>query len=175
MGNPTTPIRVLGARPYPEVRALCHAVKASDPAALRLAAVQLAGGLPGGCVLIPVPGRSGVPGYTLRLSELIRDEMSLLGKSASVEDAIRTNPHPSLNEAKHKGIPPADIPITAAWKDGRTERRIARLITEKGALPVLVDNVVDTGHTARSCALPFRSIGIEEISVAAIGDTFENQ
>lgn len=164
------PIDLIGARPYQTVRDLCHRVKENDPDAIREAALLLAEGLPTPCLLIPVPGHEGRAGYTLCLAKMTRDILTAETKECKVVDALTAEPHPSLCELKHAGKDVNDVRIDIDWVS-RKEKMLLKLYAETAGLQiVIIDNVVDTGKTARACLGRLRAEGIQA-SVAAIGDT----
>lgn len=159
-------LTLIGARPYyEEVRPLCHAVKDGDRDAIREAARRLAGYVPTQAVLIPVPSHGGEAGVTLELCRAIQRETMAALRPALVADVLRSNPHRSFNDLKHEGVTPTEKDITVAWKSFADAERI-RQARRIGYQPVLVDNVVDTGVTARAC---MKVTG--EIPVLCIGDT----
>lgn len=157
---------VICARPYEEVRTLCHTVK-TDPAAAQAAASAMAGGLPDGCVLIPVPSHDGQPGYALTLATFLAVEARKRGKTVHVRPYLVGNRHRSLCEVKHEGGDPAAVKVAFRLRHPVSDRRDLETLTGLGMQPVVIDNVVDTGRTAREA---LRALGTPG-SVAAIGDT----
>ena len=166
-------LKIIGARPYMEVRDLCHKVKEGYLEAIKEAAASLAASLPDECILVPVPGHDGRATYTARLATKIWDEMNLSGKKPCYIDALAADPHPSFCELKHRGEPTDTVKLNTRIL-ARSKKAVRQHCIEKGMPVILIDNVVDTGKTARSAMSPFLSMGIENIKVAAIGDTGEH-
>ena len=171
MNKDLQPLNVIGARPYDEVRGLCHSVKNNDDESIRQAARQIAEALPE-CILIPMPGHLGWPApYTRELVEYIALEMRQDLKRVAWGEAIRTNPHESLCALKHAGKSVDQVKFSARWISGKLKKELLRLVKVLNIPVILVDNVVDTGKTARICMKPFLSAGIKDIRIAAVGDT----
>lgn len=159
-------IRVICARPYEEVRAVCHTVK-TEPSAAQAAAAIMAGDLPDTCVLIPVPSHEGQPGHALTLATFLAIEGRKMGKTVHVRPYLVGNRHRSLCEVKHEGGDPSAVRMTFRFRNPVSDRRDLETLTEIGVQPVIVDNVVDTGKTVREA---LRALGTNA-PVAAIGDT----
>ena len=159
-------LNIIGARPYEEVREDCHALKAGitsrNPVMVRCAtriapAIRRA-------FLIPVPSHHGPATDTLQLTLAIADEINRAGGTALVADVLEADPHASLCEAKHTpGADPSAIEVRVHLR----QVPVANIIRKGPKIPVyLVDNVVDTGRTARACMAAVRTDGI-----LAVGDT----
>ena len=99
--------------------------------------------------------------------------MILSGKKPCYVDALAADPHPSFCELKHRGEPTDPIKLDTRIL-AKSKKAIRQHCIEKRMPVILIDNVVDTGKTARSAMSPFLSMGIEDIKVAAIGDTGEH-
>lgn len=161
------PLTILGAHPYEEVRELCHAVKgcrhSNTPAIIR-AAMLLVEAIDCPTVLVPVPSHTGFATDMFALAGVVCVEAAKRGVPCEVADVLACRPHPSLCEEKHKegGGHPEDIRIVMYQMGG--EKSMERLA---GKYVLLVDNVVDTGKTARAAlaALPAAS------GILAVGDT----
>ena len=161
------PLTILGAHPYKEVRPLCHSVKhcrhSAAPAMIQ-AAKLLAKAIDRPTVLVPVPSHTGFATDMFALAGAVCVEAAKRGVPCEVADVLACRPHPSLCDEKHKegGGHPEDIRIVMYQMGGAAAReRLA------GKYVLLVDNVVDTGKTARAAfaALPAAN------GILAIGDT----
>ena len=162
-------IKVLGSRPYydPDIRALCHAVKDGDPVAILETAALLAPYVPNGSILVPVPNHDGRAGYTLELAKAIRERLPR--KDVTVLDALKGLPHPSLCEMKHAGFNLASVDYGFDFT-GRRERMFLKNYNGSNGHPVfLVDNVIDTGRTARAA---YVALGLPDTRLLALGNTF---
>jgi hypothetical protein len=129
--------RLLPALDYyndPGVRALHHALKAGSDSAARRMARDMAQHVPADAVLIPMPSRKGYGGAGLLLAQHLAE---VTGRP--VVDALRGASRPSLYAVKKRGGDPSSIDLglylAAPLPPGT---------------PVIVDNIVGTGHTARS-------------------------
>lgn len=160
---------IIGARPYEEVCEDCHALKGGlspfDDVVTRNAegVVERMPDL-GDIVLVPVPSHHGTTVATYALAWAVaRLYNSRQGKAhASVLDCLECIPHVSLCEAKHEGMDPSEISIEVKL---RGVIDIERLRGDSRRV-LLVDNVVDTGATARACMEVVPAEGI-----IAVGDT----
>lgn len=116
------------------VRDLHHAVKAGDEDAIRTMAEQMAPHLPEDAVIVPMPGRSGAGGIGERLAQHLS---TMTGRP--VVHALAGKDRPSLYEHKKAGGDPAavDLGFHATGHVGN-------------GTPVIVDNVIGTGTTARA-------------------------
>lgn len=162
-------INVLGALPYEEVREDCQALKMGltchNPMTVRCARRIAERVKFRRCFLVPVPSHHGPAVDTLQLAMAVAEELNRHDDGlAFVCDILESDPHPSLCEVKRSGGDPDAV----AFKMRLKAMPAARFLRDRPHLPVfLVDNVVDTGHTARACleALPSAS------GVIAVGDT----
>ena len=161
------PLIILGAHPYEDVRELCHAVKGcrhSNTPAMIQAARLLAKAIDRPTVLVPVPSHTGFATDMLALAGAVCAEAAKRSIPCEVADILACRPHPSLCDEKHKegGGHPEDIRIVMYQTGG--EKSMERLT---GKYVLLVDNVVDTGKTARAAmaALPAAN------GILTIGDT----
>lgn len=163
--TPVGELTVLGARPYEEVRALCHAVKRRIwpfDEAVANAVGQMAGAIDRPAVLVPIPSHGGTATYTFALAGALCVEAAKKGIECTVADILVCKPHPSLCEEKHKDEGrPEDIAIEMFLKSSEPIERIVR-----GRQVFLVDNVVDTGKTACAALTALPADGI-----LAVGDT----
>ena len=162
-------INVLGALPYEEVRGDCHAVKTAKssqaPVMIRCAKRIVASLVDRRCFLVPAPSHGGTATDTLQLALAIAEEINRAEDGfAAICDILTCDPHISLCELKHQGGDPSRVKI----KVRLTDTPAAKLLRRGPRLPIyIVDNVVDTGHTAEAClkALPTSK------GILAIGDT----
>lgn len=153
--------KIIGARPYWEVRETCHAVKGiTDPdnEILRNCVAGLLPFIKNGCNIIPVPSHEGRATDMLALAEAIRKAAAEKGMTVNVYDILRCEPHRSLCEAKHtEGEDFRMIHIRMYTDD--------MFVKPRGKV-YLLDNVVDSGKTVRAALEVIPADGI-----LAIGDT----
>ena len=172
-------IKIIGARSYEEVRDLCHEIKQMDAFTIvHTIAQQLYPALPDKCILIPVPGHDGKATYTLKLAKAIvlqatfNDTAEKIVQGIDVLDILRSAPHKSLCEIKHENGDANKVKLHV-FQPTFLKRQILDAYIEQGYAPVLVDNVIDTGKTAKAC---LDALGLDEASILVIGSTrAENQ
>lgn len=115
---------------------VCHKVKEMDSDAINYAARNMAKLIPfRNAVLVPVPGHTGVSTNAMHLARAIASYTGL-----PVVDAIRGKSRESNYLAKHAGHP-------------LTEAQMGFFQVEdlpKGRVPVIIDNCVDTGTSAKA-------------------------
>ena len=116
---------------------LCHKLKENDPQAIAYCARQLAKMLPENAVIIPIPGHHGFAVQTLYLARAINEQS---GGIIPVANVLKGNCRVSNYQAKKEGH------LLSAEELGF--RQVAPL--PKGKVPYLLDNVVDTGTTAKA-------------------------
>ena len=157
-------IRVIGALPYESVRERCHQIKDGICGTIHAEAQRLAKFLPVAAVLIPVPGHRGYPDYTDTLAFEIVRAAQKLGKEIKHFPVLLCQPHPSFCQLKHdeKKVLPE---IRMKWSSEYWKKTILEY-QEAGYDVILVDNVIDTGKTARAC---MSLLG--PVQVLATGDT----
>ncbi len=116
---------------------LCHKLKENDPQAIAHCARQLAKMLPENAVVIPIPGHHGFALQTLYLARAINEQS---GGIIPVANVLKGNSRMSNYQAKKEGslLPAEELGF----------RQVAPL--PKGKVPYLLDNVVDTGTTAKA-------------------------
>ena len=162
--TPEPEIRIIGARNYDEVRDDCHAVKTAAPGdeVFARSARGIAEAIDRNCVLVPIPSHTGRATDTLTLAKAIRDALAEKGLRAPVIDGLECDPHESLCELKHRdGGDPDKTEIRTRVR----ELSLYEYLMDN--TPVyLVDNVVDTGKTARAALRVLPADGI-----IAIGTT----
>lgn len=93
--------------------------------------------VPANAVLVPIPGHHGLADQTLRLSQALSSYTRL-----PFVDALRGREHESQDEAKQRGH------LLSGREMGFHQIREL----PAGRIPCLIDNVVDTGATAKSAA-----------------------
>lgn len=129
---------------YKQGRKLSHLVKAGDKEAIRTAASQMAGLVPEGVVLVPIPSHLGYATSTLELANEISRQTG-----APVADILKGERRASNYESKKNGHPL------------KVEDLGFRKIHDTDLTPCFVDNVYDTGVTMESAFLAFnRGVGI---------------
>ncbi len=136
----------------PGARTLAHAAKRGVAAAIRQMAGELAALVPAGAVLVPMPGRTGRATVAWRLARAL---CAMTGNP--VADVLRGPSRPSLYDLKLEGRP-----ITPDLLGLRLEGRLPP------GVPVLLDNVFDTGTTALAA---LRLIPTATVLVYAVVDT----
>ena len=116
---------------------LCHKLKENAPQAIAHCARQLAKMLPENAVVIPIPGHHGFALQTLYLARAINEQS---GGIIPVANVLKGNSRMSNYQAKKEGslLPAEELGF----------RQVAPL--PKGKVPYLLDNVVDTGTTAKA-------------------------
>lgn len=132
---------------------VAHKLKEGDTDAFDYAARQMVKLLPKNAVLIPIPGRHGTPDQTMKLCKNIASYTHL-----PILDALRGNERESQYEAKYKG--------RYLTEEQLGYRRIATIPT--GRIPYLIDNVVDTGTTAKAAV---KALGGGVVLSYAMSDT----
>ena len=139
---------------------VAHKLKEGDAEVFDYAARQMAKLLPKNAVLVPIPGRHGTPDQTMQLCRDIASYTHL-----PILDALRGNERESQYEAKYKG--------RSLTEEQLGYRRIATVPI--GRAPYLIDNVVDTGTTAKAAV---KALGGGIVLSYAMSDTLldkENQ
>ena len=116
---------------------LCHKLKENDPQAIDYCARQLAKMLPENAVIVPIPGHHGFALQTLYIARAINEQS---GGIIPVANVLKGNSRMSNYQAKKEGslLPAEELGF----------RQVAPL--PKGKVPYLLDNVVDTGTTAKA-------------------------
>lgn len=116
---------------------LCHKLKENDPQAITYCARQLVKMLPENAVVVPIPGHHGFALQTLYLARAINEQS---GGIIPVANVLKGNSRMSNYQAKKEGslLPAEELGF----------RQVAPL--PKGKVPYLLDNVVDTGTTAKA-------------------------
>ena len=132
---------------------VAHKLKEGDAEVFDYAARQMAKLLPKNAVLVPIPDRHGKPNQTMRLCRDIASYTHL-----PILDALRGNDRESQYEAKYKG--------RSLTEEQFGYRRIAHIPT--GRVPYLIDNVVDTGTTAKAAV---KALGGGVVLSYAMSDT----
>jgi predicted amidophosphoribosyltransferase len=135
---------------------VAHKLKEGDTDAFDYAARQMSKLLPKNAVLVPIPGRHGTPDQTLKLCRNIASYTHL-----PILDALRGKDRESQYEAKYKG--------RSLTEEQLGYRRIATMPT--GRIPYLIDNVVDTGTTAKAAV---KALGGGIVLSYAMSDTLLN-
>ena len=134
---------------------LCHKLKENDPQAIAYCARQLAKMLPENAVVIPIPGHHGFALQTLYLAKAINEQSGGIIPVANVLKGIN---RVSNYQAKKDGHP------LSAEELGF--HQVRTLPKEK--VPYLLDNVVDTGTTAKAAV---KALGGGIVLSYAMSDT----
>ena len=141
-GDNARSLRAVSLGPYQDerVRALAHGVKDGHGVALDVAAAAMAKALEGtpvskNAVLVGMPGHKGYGGSAQRLAKRLSELSGI-----PYADALASGEHESLYEWK-KEHPGEELPELFFTEDERTP-------VPKGRTPIIIDNVIDTGHTA---------------------------
>lgn len=132
---------------------VAHKLKEGDKDAFDYAARQMAKLLPKNAVLIPIPGRHGTPDQTMQLCRDIAKYTHL-----PIIDALRGNDRESQYEAKYKG--------KSLTEEQLGFRKTSLLPSNR--VPYLIDNVVDTGTTAKAAV---KALGGGYVLSYAMSDT----
>lgn len=120
---------------YKDVRALAHAVKKRDKKNIRKAARRLRPYVIQDAVLVPIPSHKGMATDTL---DLARELAKMTG--VPVVNALQGEERKSQYRAKREGYALSSAEIAM--------RLVTSLPHDK--VPVLIDNVVNTGNTAKA-------------------------
>ena len=144
---------------YAKVDPIARKVKAGDDMAIAKAAAMMTAAVRNvmpkdkQVVLVPIPNRTGRAGYTKTLAEKISEALHL-----PVIDALASNTHEPLYLVKKANDSLDEVPLYFY--------RIRRVPRDK--IPILIDNVLDTGHTAMAA---YEAIGRQDTLMAVLGDT----
>lgn len=132
---------------------VAHKLKEGDTDCYKYAARQMAELLPKNAVLVPIPGRHGKADQTMQLCRDIASYTKL-----PIVDALRGNDRESQYEAKYKG--------RSLSEEQLGFRKVLPLPSDR--VPYLIDNVVDTGTTAKAAV---KALGGGTIVSYAMSDT----
>lgn len=144
---------------YAKVAPLARKVKAGDAVAIERAARMMTAAVhevvppSGHAVLVPIPNRTGRAGYTKTLAEKISEATGL-----PVVDALASNAHTPLYDIKKENLSPETLPLHFYMIRSIPADRV----------PILIDNVLDTGHTARAA---YEAMNRNDTRMAVLGDT----
>ena len=132
---------------------VAHKLKEGDAEVFDYAARQMAKLLPKNAVLVPIPGRHGTPDQTMLLCRDIANYTHL-----PIIDALRGNDRKSQYEAKYKG--------RSLTEEQLGFNKVTSLPSDR--VPYLIDNVVDTGTTAKAAV---KALGGGVVLSYAMSDT----
>ena len=135
VGNGMTPF--VAVDKYRKMQSLAHKIKDGDAEGIRKAAQLMSELIPENAVLIPTPSHKGKATTMLQLAEAIAERTG-----SEVADILESNPRESQYTAKKQGgkaIAAKDMGIKVNGQ------------LPEGKVPVIIDNVVDTGNTAEAC------------------------
>lgn len=144
---------------YAKVAPIARRVKAGDDMAIARAAELMVAAVKNvmptdrQAVLVPIPNRTGRAGYTKLLAEKISEALHL-----PVVDALASNTHEPLYLVKKANGSLDEVPLYFY--------RIRRVPKDK--TPILIDNVLDTGHTAMAA---YEALGRQDTLMVVLGDT----
>ena len=144
---------------YAKVAPIARKVKAGNDMAIAKAAAMMTAAVRNvmpkdkQVVLVPIPNRTGRAGYTKTLAEKISEALHL-----PVIDALASNTHEPLYLVKKANGSLDEVPLYFY--------RIRRVPRDK--IPILIDNVLDTGHTAMAA---YEALGRQDTLMAVLGDT----
>ena len=159
---------ILFARPYEAVREDCHKIKEGDIVTLEKWADEIAPALPDKAILVPVPGHNGVATYTKTLGQKIIEASSwaFLPKDVRMIDCLLSPVRPSLCQMKKENLPFEDVDLGIRYNNRLVKPHLEAYIS-KGYEIILLDNVIDTGKTARACLKALRI----DAKLVCVGDT----
>lgn len=144
---------------YAKIAPIARKVKAGNGMAIARAAAMMTAAvrniMPADkqAILVPIPNRTGRAGYTKTLAEKISEALHL-----PIIDALASNTHEPLYLVKKANGSLDEVPLYFY--------RIRRVPRDK--IPILIDNVLDTGHTAMAA---YEAIGRQDTLMAVLGDT----
>lgn len=135
IGNGVTPYVSVGSY-RGNMDRLARGVKSRDPKVIAEVADLMAPIIPEDAVLVPAPSHSGEATDMLDVANAIAERTGV-----PVADVLRGAERGSQREAKRRGAPIAsgDMGITMEGE------------LPEGKIPVVIDNVVDSGNTAEAC------------------------
>ena len=133
---------------------LCHKLKENNSQAINYCARQLVKMLPDNAVIVPIPGHYGYAVQTLYLARAISEQSNW---NIPVANVLKGISRMSNYQAKKDGQP-----LSAEELGFRQVR-----VLPKGKLPYLLDNVVDTGATAKAA---FKALGCGIVLSYAMSD-----
>jgi len=132
---------------------VAHKLKEGDIDCFNYAAKQMAKMIPANAVLVPIPGRHGRADQTMHLCRDIAAYTRL-----PVVDALRGRDRESQYESKYKG--------RSLTEEQLGFHKVAPLPSNR--VPYLIDNVVDTGTTAKAA---IKALGGGIVLSYAMSDT----
>ena len=132
---------------------ITHSIIEGDTDAIGYAARRMAAIVPANAVFVPIPGHHGVADQTLRLVQALSSYTHL-----PFVDALRGREHESQYEAKQRGH------VLSGREMGF--QQVRELPPDR--IPCLIDNVVDTGTTAKTAA---EALGNAMVLSFAMSDT----
>ena len=127
--------------------------------------------MPVTAVLVPIPGSGGIASYTADMAyELAKNiNAQFVGKTAVVLNCLVGSVRDSVCRRKKAGEPFDDIQFGFRFVNSDAKERLEKFI-RAGWDVILVDNVIDTGTTARA-AMQAMELSDAECGILAIGDT----
>lgn len=134
IGTGVTPY--LAAGRYFVNRNKAHSIKGRDPKVIAEIADKMAPMIPKDAVLVPAPGHTGEATDMLDLAKALSERTGV-----PVADVLKSEPRDSQYESKRTGKPLTAEQLGITMKGELPE----------GKLPVVIDNVVDSGNTAEAC------------------------
>ena len=138
-------------------REIAKRMKHGDSSALDIAARSMIRLIPRNAVLVPIPGHEGMAKQTLQLCKAISSYTGL-----PVADVLKGKERESNYSAKHEG-------------QGLTVKDMGIMQVGKlpfGKIPTYIDNVVDTGTTAKAA---YQAVGRGVVISFAISNTLLEQ
>ena len=157
-------MQIIYAKPYEEVKSICHQIKEGNFETVRpLLENDPVRFTDDKVLLIPIPSRSGIA-QTNRMLCTIISRNAICTNTPAILDCLICTPHEPLYALKKKGVDIRHIDLNVEVNLNSTHN--LRHYLGQGYKPVLVDNVIDTGHTARECLK-----AIHPAAILTIGDT----
>ena len=141
IGNGITPFVSVGGY-RGSLQHLAHEVKAGNPAVIERIADMMSPLIPSEAVLIPTPSHKGYATDMLALSEAIAQRTGV-----EIADVLKSDTRVSQYTVKKETGKAIDADKLGIYAVGEIPN---------GKIPVIVDNVVDSGNTAEACV---RAIG----------------
>ena len=164
-------LNIIFSKPYNEVREQCHLLKTGETKGIEDFLQEIENSLPVKTVLVPMPQSSGRAEYTLSLASRIALYVNALhnDKTVIVLNCLNGKIRDSVCGRKTIGLPFDDIEFGFAYMDGM-KARVAKF-REEGWKIILVDNVVDTGTTARHALEALGGSDQSDFGLITLGDT----
>ena len=137
---------IIYSKIYADVETICKRVKEERLFADEVGA-ELAEFVPNHSVLIPTPSHLGYPTYTYIMAVSAAYEARKQGKKVLVFPEVKCWPRESLCAIKQAG---GQLPAEIEFSVGVFDRMKLTDLLSYDYIPIVLDNVIDTGMTAKA-------------------------